>query len=89
VFFSYGHQPTTRLATELGCELAEDGSIVVNGFQLSSVDGVYAAGDITTDLQLIPVAVGLGTTAGVACATSLRGHGTAGPSPAPPTRRFT
>lgn len=89
VFFSYGHQPATHLAAELGCELTDDGSIAVNGFQLSSVDGVYAAGDITTDLQLIPVAVGLGTTAGVACATSLRGHGTDGPSPAPPTRRFT
>lgn len=89
VFFSYGHRPATQLAAELGCELADDGSIVVNGFQLSSVDGVYAAGDITTDLQLIPVALGSGTTAGVACATSLRGHGTDGPSPAPPTRRFT
>lgn len=89
VFFSYGHEPAALLAKGLGCELADDGSVVVNGFQLSSVDGVYAAGDITTDLQLIPIAVGLGTAAGVACATSLRGHGTDGPSPAPPTRRFT
>lgn len=90
VFFSYGHLPATGLATDLGCALDEDGALAVNGFQLTSVDGVYAAGDITTSLQLIPIAIGLGTVAGIACATSLRGHDTTrqAPSPAPPTRRF-
>lgn len=90
VFFSYGHLPANNLAVDLGCSLDDDGAISVNGFQLTSVDGVYAAGDITTTLQLIPIAIGLGTVAGIACATSLRGHDTAreSPSPAPPTRRF-
>ena len=88
VFFSYAHHPTHELALELGCELDHEGGVVVNGFHLTSVEGVYAAGDITAGLQLVPIALGKGTAAGVACATSLRGHPTHGASPAPPTRRF-
>lgn len=91
VFFSYAHQPANDLARQLGCELDHEGQIVVNGFHLTSVDGVYAAGDIIAGLQLIPVAMGTGTAAGIACATSLRGYSTnaAVSDPAPPTRWFT
>jgi thioredoxin reductase len=91
VFFSYAHHPGNDLARQLGCDLDHEGRIAVDGFQLSSVDGVYAAGDITAGLQLVPVAIGKGAAAGVACATSLRGHPGAGtaPVPAPPTRWFT
>lgn len=91
VFFSYAHHPTNELAEELGCELDDEGGITVNALQLTSVDGVYAAGDIVTGLQLVPIAVGTGAAAGVACATSLRGHATTEcvPDPAPPTRNFT
>ncbi|MDV8000232.1 NAD(P)/FAD-dependent oxidoreductase [Rhodococcus sp. IEGM 1408] len=91
VFFSYAHHPTNELAEALGCELDDEGGLVVNSLQLTSVDGVYAAGDIVTGLQLVPIAVGTGAAAGVACATSLRGHATAEcvPDPAPPTRTFT
>lgn len=90
LFFSYAHLPVNGLATQLGCELDEGGQVVVNALQLTSVDGVYAAGDITPGLQLVPIALGEGAAAGVACATSLRGHATTGdsPDPAPPTRRF-
>lgn len=91
VFFSYAHHPTNDLAYELGCALDDHGQIVVDGYQLTSVDGVYAAGDITPGIQLVPVAISQGAVAGVACATSLRGHRTTahGPAPAPPARRFT
>ncbi len=91
VFFSYAHHPTNELATSLGCEVDHEGGLTVNVMQLTSVDGVYAAGDIVTGLQLVPIAVGTGAAAGVACATSLRGHATAEsvPDPAPPTRNFT
>lgn len=91
VFFSYAHHPTNELARGLGCELDDEGGIKANSLQLTSVDGVYAAGDIVTGLQLVPIAVGTGAAAGVACATSLRGHATAEcvPDPAPPTRTFT
>lgn len=91
VFFSYAHHPTNELPTSLGCELDDEGGLTVNAMQMTSVDGVYAAGDIVTGLQLVPIAVGTGAAAGVACATSLRGHATAEcvPDPAPPTRNFT
>lgn len=90
VFFSYRHLPTNQLAEDLGCELNRDGSIVVNKYQLTSISGVYAAGDLTTNLKLVPVAIGSGTTAGYACAASLRGHGATPPAPppAPPARWF-
>ena len=91
VFFSYAHHPTNHLAQQLGCELDNHGQITVDGYHLTSVEGVYAAGDITPGMQLVPIAMAHGTIAGVACATSLRGHTTTehGPTPAPPTRRFT
>lgn len=91
VFFSYAHHPTNELATALGCKVDDDGGLIVNAMQLTSVDGVYAAGDIASGLQLVPIAVGTGAAAGVACATSLRGHTTTAgvPDPAPPTRTFT
>ena len=91
VFFSYAHDPTNGLAADLGCELDEEGHVIVNGDQLTSVEGVYAAGDLTPGLQLVPIAIGQGVAAGVACATSLRGHDTTdhAPAPAPPTRHFT
>jgi pyruvate/2-oxoglutarate dehydrogenase complex dihydrolipoamide dehydrogenase (E3) component len=49
------------------------------------VPGVYAAGDLTPGMQLVPVALGAGTIAGVACARSLQGEPAlpAGPTPAP------
>lgn len=91
VFFSYAHHPTNELAEALGCGMDEHGGLIVNSMQLTNVDGVYAAGDIVTGLQLVPIAVGTGAAAGVACATSLRGHATEEcvPDPAPPTRNFT
>lgn len=91
MFFSYAHHPTNDLARQLGCELDDHGQIVVDSHQLTTVDGVYAAGDITPGMQLVPIAIGQGAIAGIACATSLRGHRTTahGLAPAPPTRRFT
>ncbi|MFC7403339.1 NAD(P)/FAD-dependent oxidoreductase [Citricoccus sp. GCM10030269] len=91
VFFSYAHDPSNDLARQLGCQLDHEGRIAVNEFQLTSIDGVYAAGDITAGLQLVAIAIGKGTAAGVACGTSLRGNpaSNAAPTPAPPTRWFT
>lgn len=90
VFFSQHHLPTNELAVQLGCQLHRDGSIEVNKYQLTSVSGVYAAGDLTSNLKLVPVAVSSGTIAGYACAASMRGHGTTPPAPppAPPARWF-
>ena len=74
-FFSIAHEPRTELARQLGCQLTDEGCIVVDEDAATSVPGVYAAGDVTPGLQLVQVAAAKGATAGVACARSLRGEG--------------
>jgi len=56
----------TDLARALGCELRDDGSIVVNTDQATSVDRVYAAGNCADPLALVPTAAGAGVAAAVA-----------------------
>jgi thioredoxin reductase len=80
-FFSIGHDATVDLARALGCELTAEGVIAVDGDQRTSVEGVFAAGDVTPGMQLVAVAIGEGTVAGVACATSLQGHPTVPEAP--------
>ena len=71
-FFSIGNGPRAELAEELGCDRDEDGYVVVNEQGRTSVDGVYAAGDLIPGLQLVQVAAASGTVAGVGCALSLK-----------------
>jgi thioredoxin reductase len=81
VFFSIDHVPTTDLAVHLGCERTHEGVIAVDHEQATSVPGVYAAGDVTPGMQLVNVAIGEGTVAGVACAQSLQGQPTVPEAP--------
>jgi thioredoxin reductase len=84
-FFSIANEPTLDLALGLGCERTDEGVLAVDADGRTSVPGVYAAGDITPGMQLVAVAVGKGTVAGVAAARSLQGERTApdAPDPAP------
>lgn len=84
-FFSVAHHPAVDLAARLGCQRAEDGRLQVDEHGLTTVDGVYAAGDVTPGMQLLAVAAAQGTIAGVACAASLHGRASApdAPTPAP------
>jgi pyruvate/2-oxoglutarate dehydrogenase complex dihydrolipoamide dehydrogenase (E3) component len=45
--------------------------VSVDEHHQTAVPGVFAAGDLTAGLQLVNVAVGKGTVAGVSCALSL------------------
>ncbi len=83
VLFSIKHHPRVELATSLGCELDEEGYVAVSSKGLTSVDGVYAAGDVTPGLQLVSVAAAAGVVAGVACAHSFFGEKGAPTSPEP------
>lgn len=83
LFFSIAHRPRLELARQLGCETAEPEYLRVDRDGRTSVDGCYAAGDITPGFQLVPVAVGEGAAAGVACAISLQGEDGAPNSPRP------
>jgi thioredoxin reductase len=83
VLFSLAHEPRVDLAASLGCELDEEGYLAVNSKGLTSVPGVYAAGDVTPGLQLVSVAAASGVVAGVACAHSFFGQKGAPTSPEP------
>jgi thioredoxin reductase len=83
VLFSVAHEPRVELGTSLGCELDEEGYLAVNSKGLTSVPGVYAAGDVTPGLQLASVAAATGVVAGVACAHSFFGQAGAPTSPEP------
>lgn len=83
VLFSVAHQPRVELGVALGCELDEEGYYAVNSKGLTSVPGVYAAGDVTPGLQLVSVAAASGVVAGVACAHSFFGQQGAPTSPEP------
>ncbi|HEX3327206.1 MAG TPA: NAD(P)/FAD-dependent oxidoreductase [Actinomycetota bacterium] len=84
-FFSIAHHPRNELARELGCAIDELGYVKVGPHGETSVEGVYAAGDLTPGEQLVQVAASEGAIAGIACALSLRGAMTpsAAPDPGP------
>lgn len=56
--------PQQDIVQSLGCTLNESGYVVIDDFQQTTVPGVYAAGDNTTMLRAVSVAVGAGTKAG-------------------------
>ena len=66
LFFYAGWQLRSGVAGTLGCELRDDGSIVVDSGQATTVDRVYAAGNCADPRALVPAAAGSGATAAVA-----------------------
>ena len=83
VFFNIAHRPRLELAFQLGCEVDGEDCLSVDRDGQTSVEGCYAAGDITPGFQLVSLAVGKGAAAGVACAMSLQGEPGAPTSPVP------
>jgi thioredoxin reductase len=83
VFFSIAHRPRLELAEQLGCDMDADGCLCVDRDGRTSVEGCYAAGDITPGFQLASIAAGKGAAAGVAAAISLQGEPGAPGSPLP------
>ncbi|WP_320173793.1 FAD-dependent oxidoreductase [Maridesulfovibrio sp.] len=63
VFVAIGHTANTELAEKLGCELRPDGFIKVDPTQRTSVERVYAAGDVTGGVRQIITATGQGAAA--------------------------
>ncbi|RST30755.1 NAD(P)/FAD-dependent oxidoreductase [Sphingomonas ginkgonis] len=66
VYPSLGSDMHTQLGVMLGCTLAEDGCFCCDDHQRTSVEGVYAAGDVVHGLDQISHAMGEG---GVAATT--------------------
>lgn len=71
-FALYGSEYNNDLAAGLGCELNDDGTIVVDDDGATSVEGVYAVGDITPGNNQIPIAMGKGAKAGIAIHMDIR-----------------
>ena len=59
------------LPQELGCAYTETGYLQVDNMQKTSVTGIYAAGDATTPMRALSMAVAGGTLAGVALNSDL------------------
>jgi thioredoxin reductase len=64
-FFALEHQFQTALAKQLGCRLRSGGCIEVDEHLRTSVDGVWAVGDVVGEEQLVPIASAHGVKAGV------------------------
>ncbi len=62
VLWAIGRTPATNTlgAREVGLELDDEGHIVVDEFQNTSIDRVYAVGDVTGKMPLTPVAIAAG-----------------------------
>ena len=71
-FAKYGSSYNNQLAKELGCELNEEGAVQVDNDGRTSVDGVYAVGDLTHGQNQTPIAMGDGARAGLALHHELR-----------------
>ena len=64
-FPMYGSNYNTDLAEGLGVELTESGEIAVDDHGRTTVEGVYAVGDITPGHNQIPIAMGEGANCGI------------------------
>ena len=64
-FFTIANEFQTGLAEQLGCRLRPGGCIEVDEHLRTSVDGVWAVGDVVGEEQLVPIASAHGVKAGV------------------------
>ncbi|WP_049889044.1 NAD(P)/FAD-dependent oxidoreductase [Natronolimnohabitans innermongolicus] len=71
-FPMYGSDYHDEVVEGLDIERTEDGSVAVDDHGQTSVDGVYAVGDLTPGYSQIPVAMGEGAIAGITIHKELR-----------------
>jgi thioredoxin reductase len=71
LFFTVEHLPGDDLGAQLGCERDEDGLILVDDARKTSVDHVWAIGDITPGAQLAITAAADGAIAAASVQRSL------------------
>jgi thioredoxin reductase (NADPH) len=58
LYTALGLRIRSNLARELGAEHDEDGALIVDAYQRTSISGLYAAGDVASGLTQISVAMG-------------------------------
>jgi thioredoxin reductase len=74
LFFDTCIAPRTDLALQLGCELTGCGVVQADARGLTTVAGVYVAGDVSEDLNFVSIAAAEGTRAAVAIHRDLQGE---------------
>ncbi|RZJ96081.1 MAG: NAD(P)/FAD-dependent oxidoreductase, partial [Brevundimonas sp.] len=72
VYSALGVTPQVELALQAGCALVEDGRLVVDEHQQTSVSGLYAAGDVVRGLNQIATATSEAAIAATAIHNRLR-----------------
>ncbi|MGM0836664.1 MAG: CoA-disulfide reductase [Bacillota bacterium] len=66
VIVNIGNKPNTEFVKDIGLKMLENGAIIVDKHQQTSIPSIYAAGDCATSNHLLlqkPVNIALGTTA--------------------------
>lgn len=64
IFVQVGEDPNSRIAREASVAVDEDGYVIVDALQRTSIHGVYAAGDVSNHpVKQVGTAVGQGITA--------------------------
>ncbi|MBV4484585.1 NAD(P)/FAD-dependent oxidoreductase [Pseudomonas sp. SWRI153] len=72
VYPSLGSQYRSELAVQLGAEVGEEGALRVDDHQCTSIDGLYAVGDVVDSLKQISVATGQAAVCATAVHNSLK-----------------
>ncbi len=62
VILAVGLTPNTEIFKKLGLDMDEKGYIKTDKSQKTNIEGIYAVGDIASDLQLVVIAVAHGAT---------------------------
>jgi thioredoxin reductase len=65
IFYYIGYKVRNQIARQLGCELDDEGFVKVNSMQQTTVDNVYAVGDIATDRHYVVLAAASGALAAI------------------------
>jgi thioredoxin reductase (NADPH) len=73
LYLAMGASPQSGLATACGARADEAGNLIVDAHQMTSVEGLYAAGDLVRGLNQIAVATGEAAIAATAMHNRLRG----------------
>ena len=71
LFSALGVRPNSELAASLGAQLDEQGYVVTDRWQQTSVPGLFAVGDVTFEINQVTVAVGQAAVAATAVHNSL------------------
>ena len=71
MFFTTGQHQQSVLATALGCEMNDKGTVHTGKYETTHLRGLYVAGDASRDVQWVIVAAAEGAEAAFAINTDL------------------